>query len=144
MAEMDPYIRGYEDGRRETIDFIERSRPMQKAKEYSYHGQGYYHAQQDMKEVLKCVPHKAAREPVKGPDRDSLREGDIELQTIKWRIAKVLKDRGYSAMMVADMLGCSFTVAGNYLNSKNCPSAEKIAKICRELDISADVILGLK
>lgn len=144
MAEMDPYIKGYEDGRNAAIDFIERSKPMQKAPEYSYHGQGYYHAQQDMKEVLKCVPHKVARPPAKGVDHDTLRKGDMELETIKWRIAKVLNDHGYSARMVVDMLGCCFAVAGNYLGGKSCPSAEKIAKICQVLDISADVILGLK
>lgn len=60
------------------------------------------------------------------------------------RLKDVRKSKGLSTYRLADAIGMSKNAVLNYEHTWTCMSAWTLFKICRELGVSADEMLGLK
>ena len=79
-------------------------------------------------------------------DRPSALKGKaprMELQPIATRIRAARDGHGLSNSELADRLGINSTTAIRWTHGVQAPRADQLARLCRELTISADWLLGL-
>lgn len=66
------------------------------------------------------------------------------MDTIKTRLSEEIKNSGLSTVEIAKKVGVSPEMITQYKTTKKLPKLDTFAKLCKELDLSADEILGLK
>ena len=59
------------------------------------------------------------------------------------RFVEILKTCGKLQVEVANIMGVSQQVISDYKAGRSMPSLEKLYKLCKYLDVSADYLLGL-
>lgn len=60
------------------------------------------------------------------------------------RLKKVLKENNMSQLALANKINMSQSVVNNYCTGKREPTLDVLVLICRELNESADYLLGLE
>lgn len=65
-------------------------------------------------------------------------------ETIKARLMEEILNSGLPKTEIAKKIGVSPEMITQYITTKKLPSLDTFAKLCKELDLSADYILGLK
>ena len=65
------------------------------------------------------------------------------MEEIKKRLAEELKNSGLTTVEIAKKIGVSPEMVTQYRTTKKLPKLETFAKLCKELDLSANYILGL-
>ena len=63
--------------------------------------------------------------------------------TIKERLCEELKHCGYSTIEIAKRIGISPEMVTQYRTTKKLPKLDTFAKLCEELNLDANYILGL-
>ena len=63
---------------------------------------------------------------------------------IKKRLSEELKNSGLTTIEIAKRIGVSPEMVTQYSTTKKLPKLDTFAKICKELDLDANYILGLK
>lgn len=63
--------------------------------------------------------------------------------TIKQRLAEEISNTGLTTVEIAKRVGVSPEMITQYKTTKKMPSIETFARLCAELDLSADYILGI-
>lgn len=63
---------------------------------------------------------------------------------IKERLTAELKACGLTTVEIAKKVGVSQEMITQYTTTKKLPRLDTFAKLCKELDLSADYILGIK
>lgn len=66
------------------------------------------------------------------------------IETIKTRLTEEILNSGLQKTEIAKRIGVSPEMITQYTTTKKLPSLDTFAKLCKELDLSADYILGLK
>lgn len=66
------------------------------------------------------------------------------MSSIKERLINEIIQSGLTTVAIAERVGVSPEMITQYKTTKKLPTLETFAKICKELDLSADEILGLK
>lgn len=66
------------------------------------------------------------------------------MDSIKKRLGEEIKNSGLTTVEIAKKVGVSPEMITQYKTTKKLPKLDTFAKLCKELDISADEILGLK
>ncbi len=66
------------------------------------------------------------------------------METIKERLSEEIKNCGLTTIELAKRIGVTPEMITQYKTTKKMPKLDTFAKICKELDVSADEILGLK
>ncbi|MBR6773295.1 MAG: helix-turn-helix transcriptional regulator [Clostridia bacterium] len=66
------------------------------------------------------------------------------MEIIKQRLREELKGTGLTTKQIADKIGVSPEMVTQYATTKKLPKLDTFAKLCKELELSADYILGLK
>ena len=66
------------------------------------------------------------------------------METIKKRLSEEIKNCGLTTIELAKRIGVTPEMITQYKTTKKMPKLDTFAKICKELDVSADEILGLK
>ena len=66
------------------------------------------------------------------------------MEIIKQRLREELKGTGLTTKQIADKIGVSPEMITQYATTKKLPKLDTFAKLCKELELSADYILGLK
>ena len=66
---------------------------------------------------------------------------DIEL--IKERLCEELKNSGLTTIEIAKRVGISPEMITQYKTTKKLPKLDTFAKLCKELDLDANYVLGL-
>lgn len=64
-------------------------------------------------------------------------------EMIKERLREEIKASGLTTVEIARRVGISPEMVTQYLTTKKLPKLDTFARLCRELDLSADYILGL-
>ncbi len=64
--------------------------------------------------------------------------------TIKTRLSEELKRSGLSTVEIARRVGVSPEMVTQYSTTKKLPKLDTFAKLCLELDLDANYILGLE
>ncbi len=64
--------------------------------------------------------------------------------TIKTRLSEELKRSGLSTVEIARRVGVSPEMITQYSTTKKLPKLDTFAKLCIELDLDANYILGLE
>ena len=67
----------------------------------------------------------------------------MEYKIIKERLSEELKNSGISTIEIAKRIGVSPEMVTQYRTTKKLPKLDTFAKICKELDLDANYILGL-
>lgn len=67
----------------------------------------------------------------------------MEYQTIKMRLAAEIKSSGLTTIEIARLIGVSPEMVTQYCTTKKLPKLDTFAKLCKELDLDANYILGL-
>lgn len=67
---------------------------------------------------------------------------DVEL--LRNRLREELKRSGLTTVEIARRVGVSSEMITQYTTTKKLPRLDTFMRLCRELDLSADEILGLK
>ena len=67
----------------------------------------------------------------------------MEYQTIKMRLAAEIKSSGLTTIEIAKLIGVSPEMVTQYCTTKKLPKLDTFAKLCKELDLDANYILGL-
>ena len=62
----------------------------------------------------------------------------------KKRLSEELKNSNLSTVEIAKRVGVSPEMVTQYSTTKKLPKLDTFAKICKELDLSANYILGLE
>ncbi|MCD7728998.1 MAG: helix-turn-helix domain-containing protein [Clostridia bacterium] len=65
-------------------------------------------------------------------------------EQIKKRLREELKYSGLTTVEIAKRIGVSPEMVTQYITTDKLPKLDTFAVLCRELDLSADYILGLK
>ena len=65
------------------------------------------------------------------------------IETIKTRIKEEIKNSGLTTVEIAKRVGISPEMVTQYVTTKKLPKLDTFARLCKELDVSADYILGL-
>ena len=68
---------------------------------------------------------------------------NINMNKFKDRLKEVLAENGVSQRALAKKLFMSQTIINNYCTGKREPPLDTLIAICKELDVSADYLLGL-
>ena len=68
----------------------------------------------------------------------------MENNLIKLRLTEELKNTNMSTIEIAKKVGVSPEMITQYSTTKKLPKLETFAKLCKELDLSANYILGLE
>ena len=68
----------------------------------------------------------------------------MENETIKQRLGIELKNSGLTTIEIAKRIGVSPEMITQYRTTKKLPKLDTFAKLCKELDLDANYILGLK
>ncbi len=63
---------------------------------------------------------------------------------IKKRLTEELKNSKLTTVEIAKKIGVSPEMVTQYTTTKKLPKLDTFAKLCKELDISADYVLGIK
>ena len=63
--------------------------------------------------------------------------------TIKERLSAELKNCHLTKVEIARRVGVSPEMITQYVTTKKLPSLDTFAKLCKELDLSAEYILGI-
>ncbi len=63
--------------------------------------------------------------------------------TIKTRLSEELKQSGLSTVEIARRIGVSPEMITQYSTTKKLPKLDTFARLCKELDLDANYILGL-
>lgn len=66
------------------------------------------------------------------------------IETIKKRLTEELKSSSLSKIEIAKRVGVSPEMITQYTTTKKLPKLDTFARLCKELDLSADYILGLR
>ena len=66
------------------------------------------------------------------------------MEDIKTRLSEEIKNSGLTTVEIAQKIGVSPEMVTQYKTTKKLPRLDTFAKLCKELDLSADEILGLK
>ncbi len=66
------------------------------------------------------------------------------MDLIKQRLSEEIKNSGLTTVEIAKRVGVSPEMITQYKTTKKLPKPDTFAKLCKELDLSADEILGLK
>ena len=67
----------------------------------------------------------------------------MENNLIKVRLTEELKNTNMSTIEIAKKVGVSPEMITQYSTTKKLPKLDTFAKLCKELDLSANYILGL-
>ena len=62
---------------------------------------------------------------------------------IKSRLKEEIKNSGLTTVEIAKRVGISPEMVTQYVTTKKLPKLDTFARLCKELDVSADYILGL-
>lgn len=65
------------------------------------------------------------------------------MNNFKDRLNEVLAENGISQNVLAQKISMSQSVVNNYCTGKREPSLDVLISICKELNVSADYLLGL-
>ncbi len=65
-------------------------------------------------------------------------------EMIKERLREEIKASGLTTVEIAKKIGVSPEMVTQYTTTKKLPKLDTFARLCKELDLSADYILGLK
>ena len=65
------------------------------------------------------------------------------MDLIKQRLSQELKASNYTTAEIARKVGISPEMVTQYSTTKKLPRLDTFARICKELDLSANYILGL-
>lgn len=65
------------------------------------------------------------------------------VEKIKNRIKEEIKNSGLTTVEIAKRVGISPEMVTQYVTTKKLPKLDTFARLCKELDVSADYILGL-
>ena len=65
------------------------------------------------------------------------------IETIKTRLKEEIKNSGLTTVEIAKRVGISPEMVTQYVTTKKLPKLDTCARLCKELDVSADYILGL-
>ena len=65
------------------------------------------------------------------------------IETIKTRLKEEIKNSGLTTVEIAKRVGISPEMVTQYVATKKLPKLDTFARLCKELDVSADYILGL-
>ncbi|MBR1983729.1 MAG: helix-turn-helix transcriptional regulator [Clostridia bacterium] len=66
----------------------------------------------------------------------------MEESIIKKRLSAELKNSGLTTIEIAKRIGVSPEMITQYCTTKKLPKLDTFAKICKELDLDANYILG--
>ena len=66
----------------------------------------------------------------------------MENEIIKQRLSEELKNSGLTTIEIARRIGVSPEMITQYCTTKKLPQLDTFAKICKELDLDANYILG--
>ena len=64
-------------------------------------------------------------------------------EIIKQRISEELKNSGMTTIEISRIIGVSPEMITQYRTTKKLPKLDTFAKLCKELDLDANYILGL-
>ena len=67
----------------------------------------------------------------------------MENSIIKTRLSEELKNSGLTTVEIARLIGISPEMVTQYRTTKKMPKLDTFAKLCKELDLDANYILGL-
>ena len=67
----------------------------------------------------------------------------MEIAIIKKRLSEELKHSGLTTIEIAGRIGVSPEMITQYSTTKKLPKLDTFAKLCEELDLDANYILGL-
>ena len=65
------------------------------------------------------------------------------VEKIKNRLKEEIKNSGLTTVEIAKRVGISPEMVTQYVTTKKLPKLDTFARLCKELDVSADYILGL-
>ena len=68
---------------------------------------------------------------------------DMNYSIIKERLVEEIKNCGLTTVEIAKKIGVSPEMVTQYCTTKKLPKLDTFAKLCRELDLDANYILGL-
>lgn len=66
----------------------------------------------------------------------------MEDKKIKQRLSEELKNSGLTTIEIAKRIGVSPEMVTQYSTTKKLPKLDTFAKLCKELDLDANYILG--
>lgn len=66
----------------------------------------------------------------------------MEDKIIKQRLSEELKNSGLTTIEIAKRIGISPEMVTQYSTTKKLPKLDTFAKLCKELDLDANYILG--
>ena len=67
----------------------------------------------------------------------------MENEIIKQRLSEELKNSGLTTIEIASRIGISPEMVTQYRTTKKLPKLDTFARLCKELDLDANYILGL-
>ena len=67
----------------------------------------------------------------------------MENMIIKERLGEEIKNSGLTTIEIAKRIGVSPEMVTQYRTTKKLPKLDTFAKLCKELDLDANYILGL-
>ena len=67
----------------------------------------------------------------------------MESEIIKQRLSEELKNSGLTTIEIAKRIGVSPEMITQYRTTKKLPKLDTFAKLCKELDLDANYILGI-
>ncbi|MBQ6980572.1 MAG: helix-turn-helix transcriptional regulator [Clostridia bacterium] len=68
----------------------------------------------------------------------------MEYFLIKERLREEIKNSNLTTVEIAKKVGVSPEMITQYMTTKKLPKLDTFAKLCKELDLSANYILGLE
>ena len=68
----------------------------------------------------------------------------MEESIIKKRLSEELRNSGLTTIEIAKRIGVSPEMITQYCTTKKLPKLDTFAKICKELDLDANYMLGIK
>ena len=68
----------------------------------------------------------------------------MEIGIIKKRLSEEIKYSGLTTVEIAKRIGVSPEMVTQYCTTKKLPKLDTFAELCRELDLDANYILGLR
>ena len=67
----------------------------------------------------------------------------MENKIIKERLSEEIKNSGLTMVEIGKRVGISPEMVTQYCTTKNLPRLDTFARLCKELDLDANYILGL-
>ncbi len=65
-------------------------------------------------------------------------------RTIKERLSEEIKNSGLTTVEIAKKIGVSPEMVTQYTTTKKLPKLDTFARLCKELDLDANFILGIR